>query len=215
MDSEQNIVTAIVSKNKSNCAVYVNGVEDFVCDKDLVVKFRLSKGDELSEDLKNEIISEQRIYEAKQAAYNFVSYKPRTTFQVEQKLRKKNLSDEEIEIAIDFLKEFGHIDDEKYAETFCKDYIKRKNVGKKKMIYELGKRGIDKDLAETKVRELYPEESQRDFAMEAARKKLKKISHKPPQKRKNSLINHLKRLGFPWEITRSVVEEFIGDEEND
>ncbi len=210
MSTEQNTITAIVQKkNKSSCVIYVNNNNFIELSLDIVIKYRLSKGMILDKTLEKNISSEQRIIEVKRTAYNYASYKPRTSKQIRNKLKQKGFADNEIEIAIVFLDEFNLLDDQKYAFTFAKEYIKRKPCGKSKIIHELINRGINKELSEKAAAEAVPEEEIYELAKAAGEKKLRSIQYKSKEKQKQSLISYLHRQGFNWDTIKQVSNELL------
>ena len=118
----QKIITSIVQrKNSSKCKIFFNDESSIECSLDLIIKYRLVKNSIIDEKLENAILKEQNIFDIKQTALNYASYKPRTNFQVKNKLKEKGFNSSEIQIAIDFLTEFNLLNDEKYAKIFIKD----------------------------------------------------------------------------------------------
>jgi len=210
MQSKNIIITQIKTKpNTSQCFISINNLDILECSFDLVLKHNLQKGMVLTDELLAEIKKEQKIFEIKRTALNFASFKPRTTQQIKNKLRLKGFNQEEISFAIDFLREFKMLDDEKYAQDFVRSYLNRKSVGKSKLIAELRKRGISENIAESAVDIHFAPESEYSLAIRAVEKKLKSLKNKPPDKQLNSLISYLQRNGFRWETIKKVIEEIL------
>lgn len=206
--SSQKIITSIVQKKKSSkCKIYFIDESSFECSLDLVVKYALGKNKVIDDKLEKKILSEQRVFDIKQTALNYASYKKRTNFQVKNKLREKGFNSSEIKIAIEFLKEFNLIDDEIYAKNFINDYLQRKPCGKNKLSQELYKRGIPKDLIEKSIEKYFPDDMTYSLANKAAEKKLGAISYKSIEKQKMSLISFLQRQGFHWDIIKKILEK--------
>lgn len=187
---------------------FTNGKSEVIA-MDLALKYNLSKNRKLSENELNKILAENRKIKVKQVAYKYANYKPRTEQQIIQKLKQKEFNDTEISIAIRFLKEFNLIDDDKYAENFLNELIKRKPSGKKVIKAELRKKGIDSDLADMTLDNYFPIDEVNDMAIQAAEKKMRIIRHKPEEKQKQSLINFLQRRGFTWETIKSILPLFF------
>ncbi len=170
------------------------------------MKYSLRKGIDLSDELLKKIETEQNRMSAKQAAFKFASYKPRTCKQVEDKLREK-YDYEIIEDTIAFLEEFDLLDDRKYAEMFIKDFIERKPSGKPRLRQELFRKGVSSVIVEETLEKLFPEEESINLARRAAEKKLRAVSYKPLEKQKSSLVSYLQRQGFSYEVIKAVLEE--------
>lgn len=203
------IVTSIVKKRgrAAGCIVMLDGGETFECSTDLIVKFNVAKKQEITEETIALIAHAQRVMNAKQIAHNFVAFKPRTSAQVRKKLIEKEFLPEEAEEAVEFLKEFKYINDTAYARSFISDLLKRKSMGKSRIIAELKKRGIPPEDIKTAVAEVFPEDDAQTMARDAATKKLRTVRHKSVDKQRSAIVSFLAQQGFAWDIIRKVVEE--------
>ena len=112
-----------IIKGSSRCRVTLGTGDFFECSSDLVLKFKLGIGEKIDDEKIKIIKKEQNVIEAKQTAYNFASYKPRTTYQIKTNLKERGFSDDEIEPAISFLESFGLLNDMEYAQKFIKDLM--------------------------------------------------------------------------------------------
>ncbi len=199
-------------KRKPRCRLTLDSGDFYDISLDLVVKFKLQKNQYLAQSELDDIISEQKVIECKQAAYAYASYKPRTIRQVKDKLSRKGFDDTQIRSAIDFLTEFNLLDDKKFAENFVRNTLRRKAVGKFKIISLLQQKGIGKDIAADAVEAVFPHDETFDMALEAARKKLHSIAKKEKNKQKTSIISFLKNRGFDWDTIRRVNEELFRED---
>lgn len=214
MNDELKIISVKSKKNGQSCIICLSDGEILESSYDLVLKYKLGNNSIITTDLLLELKKEQRIFDAKQSAYNYVSYKPRTERQIRQKLRDKGYEKEESDLAIEFLIKFDLVDDERYAKQFISDFLKRKSSGKSKLLSELISKGIDKSLAQQSLEEFYPHRESLEIALKAANKKLRLIRHKPKEKQKESLIRFLQSAGFDWDLIRNVLKEIqFGDDE--
>lgn len=204
------VISISLLKNKRQCKVGLDNGEQLNVSTDLALKYTLSKGRILDESTIEIINSEQRLISAKSSAYNYASYKPRTIRQVNERLKQKGFENSEITSAIEFLKQFDLLDDIKYCKSFIENTLLRKPIGKSKLFMELLKRGIDKDLATESIHQYFPENESMDLAKKSADKKMRMLRTKPIEKQKSSLIAHLQRHGFSYEIIKQVVAEYIG-----
>ena len=211
MQYQKKIISIVQRKNSSKCKILFNDESSLECSLDLIIKYSLGKDSIIDEKLENAILKEQNIFDIKQTALNYASYKPRTKFQVKNKLKEKGFNSPEIQIAIDFLTEFKLLNDEKYARTFIKDYLLRKPCGKAKLKQELYKRGIPKNLIEDSINKYFPENDTMNLAKKASEKKLRTISYKPIDKQKKSLISFLQRQGFQWDIIKEILDSYFNE----
>lgn len=207
-------VVNVISNNKSSiCNVELDSGERFNFSLELAIKYKIKKGKKVTKQLLQKIISEQRIISAKQIALNFVSYKPRTEYQVTVKLRKEKFTNEEINAAVQFLQEFGYLNDFHYAQRYVLYAKAQKKLSKRKIEIDLAKRGISKDIISNVIGETISEDEELDNAMKAARKKYETLLVRNVQQSEQKLINYLLNKGFTFETIKKVVEKLKKDAE--
>jgi len=182
------------NKQKTNCIISLvnvtNEIENIELNIDIVVREQLKKNMNISEEMLNKLILEQQIINAKQIAFNYVSYKKRTKKQVIDKLKQMNFKNEEINLAIENLINNKLLDDEIYAKCFIKDIMLTKKIGKNKIFDMLYIKGIDKEIITSVLNDFFIDDTL-DTAIIVAERKLKSIKNKPIEKIKQSLFNHL------------------------
>ncbi|TAE22879.1 MAG: hypothetical protein EAZ92_15205 [Candidatus Kapaibacterium sp.] len=198
-------------KNPSRCSVFLNGEFAFGCSMDIVVQAALRVGKTLTAQDVARMMESEDIMRLKQVALRYATYKSRTAQEVRRKMLEKEFSPEEAEYAVQFLEEFGYVNDAAYARAFIKERHERKPSGMERIRQELTKRGISKFEIEDALLEAFPPETRHDTllesAVQAAHKKLRTLQKHSPEKRHQSLIGYLQRQGFSWEIIRQALKE--------
>lgn len=76
-------------------------------------------------------------------AFHFLSFRSRSEKEMRDFLDKKEFSTSDVENTIGRLKELGFIDDQKFTLEFVDSRSKNKPKGKKALIIELKRKGID------------------------------------------------------------------------
>lgn len=208
-------VTAVIAQkhNPSRCSIFLDGSFAFGCSMDLVLQYTLRKGKVINEELHRELLSREEMMQLKQKALAYATYKPRTADQVRKKMIEKGYTPEEAVKAVEFLQEFGYINDREFARMFIRDYIRRKPAGRQKIAEELRKRGLQPFDIDDALVEAFPEDETLSLARQAAEKKLRSLASRPPEKKKQALVQYLQRQGFSWDIIRSVLDELPAEEE--
>lgn len=145
--------------------------------------------------------------QAIQFAMKLIGLRRRSIFEIRKRLQQKNFSSEISEQAIEELKKFGYLDDEKFAESYVNDRINFRACGKRLLTKELRERGIDESLAATKINELMSDEKEMELAEKIIIKKMKfqdeKIERNKLYKKYASL---LQSKGFSFDIISKVLE---------
>ena len=177
---------------------------------DLVVRERLSANTEISNALYEQLVVEQKNINAKQKAFNYVSYRKKTKKQVIDKLKQNDFTDEEINSAINYLITNDLLDDEVYAKCFVKDILLTKKNGKNKVFNMLYERGVDKEIIIKVLEEHFPKDTL-ETAIIVAERKYKLIKNKTNEKIKQSLFNHLVLKGFSFDESQKAINIVLSE----
>ncbi|ROL58415.1 regulatory protein RecX [Bacteroidetes/Chlorobi group bacterium Naka2016] len=208
------VVKSITKKGRRDIfSVEFDNGEKFDLAIDLVAKYKLSKGKKLDTNLLTDILKEQRIIEAKTIALNFVSYKQRTKFEVEQKLKQKHYTESEIQKAIEFLEDFGYLDDKKFAKEYLQFALKQKKYSLLRIKNNLFQKGLSKDLIDEVLRDLQVDSQEFENAMNLALKKFQQLVRMNKDNPVQKVAQYLYSKGFSWGLINKVVEELLGNEE--
>jgi regulatory protein len=130
----------VQARNKNRVNVYLDGEFAFGLVKIEAVRLRL--GQELSgadvERLKQADTAET----AYEQALKFISYRPRSESEVRQHLKKKELSDSEIENVLARLRNAGLVNDEAFAKYWVETRAAFRPKGKRALKAELRAKGV-------------------------------------------------------------------------
>src|SRR3990172_3744013 len=91
-------------------------------------------------------------------ALHYLKFRPRSVFEVEQKLKSKKISDSEIKKTIAVLKKNKLLDDENFAKMWVRDRNLLKPSGSYLLKMELRKLGIADEIIEETLEEQDEEE---------------------------------------------------------
>ena len=205
------IITQLVAakRSKDRVNVYLDGEYALQIHIDLVHKYLLKKGTDFNESLQMQVKTDSRKMTVRSVALNFASYAPRTEWQVRKKLRSMDYEDEECDNAVAFLKEFGYLDDRKFAGAYIRDALSRRATSSGRLRQDLRKRGVrDEDIAHA-LQTNFPHDRTMELARAAAQKKLRAIDYKTAEKKQRSLRDYLIRQGFDFAVVRQVCSELL------
>lgn len=174
---------------------------------DLVAKFNLKRGVVIDKTLYTQICHEQEILQAKNLAIRYISYRPRTIWEVKSKLYSLKFSSDTIEKTINFLKEFGYLEDENFAIKYINEKLKLKKWSFKKLEQELLLKGIKKDILESVFRRFEQSDIEKINALHLARRKYSSVKYCSKFERMQKTINYLVQKGFGFDLSKEVVEE--------
>lgn len=187
--------------------------------EDIMIRFRLIKGQWLTEAQVIEIRNEDERYKAYTLAIAYLGAKPRTRKSIAQYLGRKELQEESIEYALNRLESEQLVDDEQYARQFATSRLRSGLKGRLMIRQELQQRGVPKQVAAEALAEL-DRDSELNAAKTLAEKKSRTIKGDMRQ-RKTKLMAFLLRRGFPGDVVREAMrdiewkDEESGEQEDD
>ncbi len=143
---------------------------------------------------------------AKLKAEKFCVYQDRCHFEVEQKLKSFNISqDTKNQIIIDLIQN-DFLNESRFAKSFVRGKFYQKKWGKQKIIIELKKRNIHQNLIDIAIQEI----NQEDYYNALKKIILKKnvlIKETDIYKRNNKLIQYVINRGYSYNIIKEVLAD--------
>ena len=196
-------VTKIEALTKTKFKVFLNGEFAFVLYKGELSRYGIKEDKELSEEIYHKIVDEVLTKRAKLRAMHLLEAMDRTESGLRSKLKDNGYPDIAIDRAIDYVKSFGYINDERYASNFIEC---RKDTKSRREIYALLlRKGIDKDIMDTAFEKAYD-----GYDDGAAIKRLIEKKHvdvsTASREELSKLYGYLGRKGFSYEDIRKVVQ---------
>lgn len=198
-------VSRIEPLNKQKSKVFLDGDFAFVLYQGEIYRYQIKEGEELEARVYEELLQtvERR---AREKALSLLQLQDRSEFELGTKLRRAFFPETAVEQVICFLKEYGYLNDEKYARNYAEIYGTKKSCAELKR--DLRKKGISAAL----VQEVCREQQEDKGSSEAIAALLKKRGYRKdaPLKERQKTIAYLLRRGFSWaEIQRAA--EFPDD----
>ena len=146
---------------------------------------------------------------AKNNAYALLRQRPRSEFEIRNRLKLKGYDEEIVEYVIENMRRAGEIDDVRFAKLWIDERMRISPVGDIVLRHELKSKGLSDAIIEAtlmKKAEDY-DEYEVAFSMAGERfEQLKKLDRKKALKR---LYDFLLRRGFKYETVRKIVEKIV------
>ena len=195
----------VQKKNKNRVNLYLN--EEFYCGLSLeaVVKYNLKVGQEIEEQKLEFLQTDSEREIAQNKAISYISKYQKTEKELKDYLIKKGFDEEIVFEVIKKLKEYSFVDDDIYAKNFIKS--KSKRSGKRKLSFELKKRGIDENLINENIKE-YADDSETILPLCEKYLKNKPRDYKTKQK----AYRFLSSRGFVSEDIISALNKYFKEE---
>lgn len=132
-----------------------------------------------------------------------------TEAELKEKLRKKGFNEEVITCVITEMQQLGYVDDTRYAMHFAKVRATYDKLGPGRILLELKKRGIPKDLAETATRSVFPEGEEEANAFDLATRWIARNCTDEKDKSKRRLYGYLARRGFTPNVIMDTLSKVL------
>lgn len=137
------------------------------------------------------------------AALNIITYKDRTGYELEKKLKEKGYTEDEIAAVTEKLAEYRYIDDERYALRYAKD--RSLNRGTRVIRMELKNKGVDDVFIARAMDELDTDEVDTVLSLLNRRYPEADLSD---EKTRNRIYGFLLRRGFSYETISKALSVF-------
>ncbi len=143
-----------------------------------------------------------------QRAVKLLAAKPRSIEELRERLLEKHWTDEDAaDYALAKLKEYGYLDDERFALGFASYRVRQKPVGRQRLARDLQTRKISKETAEAALELVYQETPEEELIQRAIEKRIRLRGQPTTRQETKSLYDHLLRLGFSYDLIIRKVRE--------
>lgn len=102
-------------------------------------------------------MADEELLRAKKKAMSLLQHNDRTEWQLRDKLMRNGFSEEAVENAIEYVRSFHYIDDERYAVRFVEIYHETRSI--KRLKQDLYKRHISDELIEIAIENINNDDS--------------------------------------------------------
>ena len=197
------------SKSKEVFEVVFEDETKLLLNYNIFEKYKVSVDMDFSETEIQEMKYFSDIERAKSRAFNYISGKLKTKYEVRLKLKEKDFTEDIIDEVINILEKEEYLNDRLYCEVFIEDKKQLNGYGKNKIKSLLIQKGVSKSVFEDFLEEFEYEE-EFDNALKMGIKKLNLLSNEEDIfKKKQKLINYLAYRGFSFDVINDVLREIL------
>lgn len=130
---------------------------------------------------------------------------PKSRKQLEGKLKEKGFDRKIVEKTLSRLEGEGLLNDRIYAQAVAGSFLNVRVSGRRRIAYELKKRGIQESIIDDVLRSVSADD-EKARAQELAGRHNEKWSRIDPRSRRKKIYDFLLRRGFDYNLSREVVE---------
>lgn len=145
-------------------------------------------------------------------AVKYLSFKSRTSSEMIDYLKKKNVDEKIIAEVMQKLGEYRYIDDQVYLKNYVENNRHLNYYGSRRMSQDLKKRGISDQLL-LSLEDLFSKQDEYQCCEIVAKKNLRILKGQTSAQKKKKLYDKLGRMGYPTEMVLEVIKSLILEEE--
>jgi regulatory protein len=145
-------------------------------------------------------------------AIKLLAAKPRSVAELRERLlRGKNTDQAIVEAVISRLREYGYLNDERFAFSYASYKVKQKPVGRRRLERDLKFKKIDSAVATEALEMVYAETSEEQLIEKAIEKRLRIRGRPKNRAEAKRLFDHLLRQGFGFELVSNKIRSLATD----
>jgi regulatory protein len=183
--------------------VYLNGKFAFSLDNEVIAREKLRVGSQVSPDEIKKLAGADRSQLCLNAAFKFLSYRPRSEAETRERLKYKGYDSREIEKAISELKRLQLINDGSFAEFWKENRTSFRPRSQRMVGLELRRKGVEPGIIQQAVSQIDDSES----AYKVATTRARTLKAADFQVFRQKMGSYLQRRGFNYGVINKTVRQ--------
>ena len=198
-------VTALRSRNGrgKQVRVYLDGEFAFSLEAEVAAKGGLAVGQELAVGRLEELARANEFQRCLNAAVHYLSYRPRSEFELRERLQRRGFAADDIEDVMARLKERGVVDDGEFARFWRDNRQAFRPRSRALTRLELRRKGVGDEV----IGQVLGAVDDADSAERAARVKARRLPLTDYKIFRRRLGEYLRRRGFGYTVISNTVEQ--------
>ncbi len=206
-------IEKIVSRGPETADIIFSNGDKFRISKILIYEKALRKGDDVDEELFGILESLNKKNSIKNRALNLLARRPHAKEELRRKLIRKKFEKDLISEVLSSIEQAGLLNDKEFAILFYNDKLNRGRESKRKILYDLRKRGVSNSVI-SEVSEMFPEDEENlDEIKKLVERKLKShsLQKKSRLEIRNRLYQFLLSKGYDFDVIKQIIDELTGE----
>jgi len=141
-------------------------------------------------------------------AVKLLAAKPRAVAELRERLLEKAWTNSEIvDRVIEKLKEYGYLDDRKYASDLALSKLRQRPQGKRKLQQSMSQKKLDRDVRDEAIAAAFEKIPESDLIDRAIEKRLRLKGRPETREDTKKFYDHLLRQGFDFDLIREKISD--------
>lgn len=136
-----------------------------------------------------------------QRAAKLLSAKQRSVEELRERLLSgRGATPDLVETVIERLREYGYLDDEKFAQSYASLRVQQRPIGRQRLQRDLRLKKIDKQTVDNALDQVFEQTPENDLIDRAIAKRIRLRGRPKTREEAKKLFDHLLRQGFEFEL---------------
>jgi regulatory protein len=196
-------------------SIHIDGRFAFGCNVNVVARFRLREGMELSAEQIEGIQRGEVRQECFDKAIFYLQRRLHSRAELVKKLAKLEYPAPMIDEVLADLERLGYVNDQRFAATRAQLAADHRSHGPRRAMLELLKTGVSRETASRAIEDVYETRDNLAVARRLAEKKAPSLKRLDPQTARRRLAGMLLRRGFDYDTVKPVIDEVLGSSQTD
>jgi regulatory protein len=150
-----------------------------------------------------------------QRAAKLLAAKQRSVEELREKLSTtRGATKAVVDEAIARLREYGYLDDEKFAQSYASLRLRERPIGRRRLQRDLWLKKVDKQTVDAALDEVFESTPEQDLIDRAIAKRVRLRGKPKTREEAKKLFDHLLRQGFEFELVSEKVRALAKQEES-
>ena len=196
-------ITAIEKqKRRPRADIHLDGAYALSISLDLVFERGLMVGAALDHGDRRALEAEDQRRGAIASALRSLAMQPRSEKDLRERLSRRGFRRDAVDAAITRVRELGYLDDAVFARQYIESRQRATPRSRRALAFELGRKGVDRELASESVADL----SDAEAAYDAAQRRLRALGSLDRQTFTRRLATFLASRGFGYGVARAAID---------
>jgi len=138
-------------------------------------------------------------------AVKLLTAKSRSVAELRERLSERCPSKAIVETVIARLREYGYLDDERYALGYASAKVRQQPIGRRRLQQSLQMKQVSRAVADEVLDQVFSETPEAELLDRALEKRIRLRGRPKTRAEAKSLFDHLLRQGFPFELVSEKV----------
>jgi regulatory protein len=187
-------------RSKDRISVYLDG--EYAFSLAVYTAINLKVGALLSDEEITRLRTADEVERARARVLDYLSYRPRSEWEVREYLQKREFSSTAIDTVISALSEVNLIDDVAFAQYWLDNRAQFRPKGKRILTQELRQKGVASQMIDAALAGYDEETAARRVYEDQARR----LTHLSPDVFRRRLTERMARRGFSYDLIRDLID---------